>query len=62
MIKYFCDKCGMELLPTTKVLIQAIMPDGSKRGLHLCKTHWQDTYRSILTDKPEKTRNNQHQR
>ena len=51
MIKYYCDKCGMELLPATKVHVQAIMPDGSKRSLQVCKTHWQDIYRSVLSDK-----------
>lgn len=51
MIKYYCDKCGIELLPATKVHVQAIMPDGSKRTLQVCKTHWQDIYRFVMSDK-----------
>lgn len=51
MIRYYCDKCGIELLPATKVHVHAIMPDGSKRTLQVCKTHWQDIYRFVVSDK-----------
>lgn len=51
MIRYYCDKCGIELLPATKVHVHAIMPDGPKRTLQVCKTHWQDIYRFVVSDK-----------